>query len=72
MVLELIRFGSSQNLISSHGGVDNLSDELAASSSGDKPVLLGVVLVLVLTGKSTSSIVVSLSLSSSLGLDLHS
>ena len=69
---ELVGLSSTENSISSHGGVDNLGDDLGACSSDDKSVLLGVVLVLLLTCQSSSGIVVSLSLSSSLWLDLHS
>ena len=69
---KLIRLSSAENAITGHGGVNDLGNELGAGSSDDKSVLLGVVLVLVLAGKSASGIVVSLSLSSSLGLNLDS
>jgi hypothetical protein len=70
--LELGGLSSAENLISSHGGEDDLSDELGASSSDNESILLGVVLVLSLHNKSSSGVVVGLSLSSSLWLDLHS
>jgi len=72
VLLELGGLSSTEDLITSHGGVDDLGDELGASSSDDKSVLLGVVLVLILVDKSSSGIVVGLTLSSSLWLDLHS
>jgi len=62
----------AQNSISGHGGVDNLSNDLSVSSSGNKSVFLGVILVLVLLDQSSSGVVVSLALSSSFWLDLHS
>jgi hypothetical protein len=71
-VLELGGLSGAENLISSHGREDDLGDELGASSSDDKSVLSGIVLVLVLASQSTSGIEVGLSLSSSLWLDLHS
>jgi len=45
---ELGGFSSAKNSISSHGGEDNLGDEFGVSSSNDKSVFLGVILVLVL------------------------
>jgi hypothetical protein len=72
VLLELLRISSAENLISSHGGVDNLGDDLSASSSNNKSIFLGVVLVLSLASKSSSSVVVGLTLSSSLWLNLHS
>ena len=49
-----------------------MADDLGASSSNNKSIFLGVVLVLSLAYKSSSGIEISLSLSSSLWLDLHS
>ena len=49
-----------------------MGDELGVSSSDDKSILSGVILVLILTSQSSSGVVISLSLSSSLWLDLHS
>ena len=72
VLLELSGISSAENLITSHGGVDNLSDDSSASSSNDKSIFLRVVLVLSLASKSSSSIEIGLSLSSSLWLDLHS
>jgi hypothetical protein len=70
--LELGGISGAKNLISSHGGVDNLADDLGASSSNNESVFLGIVLVLSLASKSSSGVEISLSLSSSLWLDLHS
>ena len=69
---ELGGFSSAENSISSHGGEDNLSDEFGVSSSDNKSVFLGVILVLVLLYESSSSIEVGFTLSSSLWFDLHS
>lgn len=49
-----------------------MADDLGASSSNNKSIFLRVVFVLSLAGKSSSGVEVSLSLSSSLWLDLHS
>ena len=69
---ELGGFSRAKNSISSHGGEDNLSDEFGVSSSDNKSVFLGVILVLVLLDESSSGIEVSFTLSSSLWLNLHS
>ena len=72
MGLELNGFSSTKYSISSHGGENDLADDLSACLSDDKSVLLGVVLVLVLAGQPKSGEVVGLSLSPSLWLYLHS
>ena len=69
---ELGGFSRAKNSISSHGGEDNLRDEFGVSSSNDKSVFLGVILVLVLLDESSSGVEVSFTLSSSLWLNLHS
>ena len=49
-----------------------MGNELGVSSSDNESVLSGVILVLILTSQSSSGVVIGLSLSSSLWLDLHS
>lgn len=72
MALKLGRLRGAKNSISSHGGVDDLADELGASSSDDESVLLGVILIFILEDESLSSVEIGFSLSSSLWLYLHS
>ena len=70
--LELLGVSLSEDFITLDGGVDDLNDDAAVSSSDAQSVLLGVVLVLVLLDESSSGLVVSLSLASASELDLIS
>jgi len=47
-ILELGRISSAHNLITSHGGVDDLGNNSRVGSSNNKSVFLGVILILVL------------------------
>ncbi len=70
--LELSGVSLSEDLITLDGSVDHLNNDSAVGSSNAESVLLGIVLVLVLLDKSSSGLVVSLSLSSPSELDLIS
>jgi len=63
--LEFSGVSSSKDSITLDGGIDNLSNNSAAGNSGNKSVLGGVVLVLILDDKGLSGVVISLTLSSS-------
>jgi hypothetical protein len=69
---ELEGISLAEDSISLDGGEDDLGDDSLVGSSDNKSVLLGFVLVLVLLNKSSSGVVVSLSLSSSSEFDLES
>ncbi|KAH3667488.1 hypothetical protein OGAPHI_003137 [Ogataea philodendri] len=62
---QLVGVSSSQNNISGQGGRHNLGDDVLVGESNNQSVLWRVVLGLVLSNKSLSGVVVSLSLSSS-------
>jgi len=70
--LELEGVGGGFDLISGDGGVDDLADDSLVGSSDNESPLGGVVLVLSLSGKSLSLVVVGLTLSSSSEFDLES
>ena len=72
VVLKLKRIGRAHNDITVHVRVDNLENKLLVSSSNDKSIFLGVILVLSLENESVSSEVISLSLSSTSRLGLNS
>ena len=69
---ELERVSLAEDSISLDGGEDDLGDDSSVGSSYNESVLLGLVLVLVLLDKSSSGVVVSLSLLSSSELSLES
>lgn len=62
----------AEDSVTLDGGKDNLDDDLCAGSSDTESVFLGLILVLILLNKSSSGLVVGLSLSSSSVLDLES
>jgi hypothetical protein len=70
--LEFSGVSGSEDSVTLDGGIDDLGNNSGASDSGNKSVLGGVVLVLILDDKGLSGVVVSLSLSSSSESSLES
>ena len=62
----------AEDSVTLDGGRDDLDDDLGVSSSDAESVFLGLILVLILLNKSSSGLVVGLSLSSPPVLDLIS
>ena len=69
---EILGVSLAEDLIALDGGVDDLDDDSGVGSSDAESVLLGLILILVLLDKSSSCLVVGLSLSSPSVLDLIS
>lgn len=68
--LQLMGVGSAEDLVAANLGGDDLGDDVAVGESHNEPVLGCVVLVLGLSDQALARIVIGLSLSSTLVLDL--
>ncbi len=67
---QLARVGGTQHAVALDGGVDNLRDDVLVGEAHHKAILGSVVLVLVLNGQTTTSLIVSLALASATILHL--
>lgn len=72
VMLKFSGISSAHDMITSHGSIDDLSDDSSTGSSNDESVFLRVILVLSLADESSSGVEIGLTLSSSLWLNLHS
>ena len=71
VVLELVRVGRDENLVTSELRADDLGDDVAVGEANDKAVLGRIVLVLGLGDEALAGVVVGLALTSALVLGLE-
>ncbi len=68
---QLVRVGSSHDLIAINAGIRNLTDDVLVGRANNHPVLGRVIFVLVLDDETLASIVVCLALAAPAELDLE-